>query len=979
MVEFHEHIITELLEDSNGGLVILSSGLSLSKLISTLLFLHSSSQGTLLILSSTSTSLKSKITFHLKTLNPQFHQIPAEITADLPSNHRHSLYTSGNIFFITPRILIVDLLTNKLPTSAISGLIILNAHSLSETSTEAFIVRIFKSLNRNAYIRAFSDKPHAMVSGFAKAERTMKFLNVRRLHLWPRFQVDVSQELEKEPPEVVDIRVPMTKYMVGIQKGIVEVMDACLKEMRKTNKVDVEDLTVENGLFKSFDEIVKRQLDPIWHTLGKKTKQLVSDLKTLRKLLDYLVRYDAVTYLKYLDTLRVSESFRSVWIFAEASYKIFNYAKKRVYHLVRSDGVKLDGLSKSAKNKKRKVKGDNKDTEEVDGASSTSSNAGLVLEEVLEEAPKWKVLREVLEEVEEERQKQGTLREEVLAEGEDTNNGIVLVACKDERSCLQLEECITNGPKKVMSGEWKKYLLSKVQLRDIVHNKKKKPKDPKGFGILDGVTPITPAQNADTSSISKQEHDALLAAASGLKDLAKNDQVEDPFQPGFGGRGCGKGKRKIGSKNAPIVIDGSGVHNGNKEASPSDKFGKSDSKNEAHIDEASPASSGRFREIVHGGTSVDNIVLRKHTNTDTAASNAKPLPPVHFYALESDQPILDTLKPSIIIVYHPDMAFVREIEVYKADNPSKRLKVYFIFYEDSTEVQKFEASIRRENGAFESLIRQKSMMMIPVDQSGHSTLESDLNTPQNSITRKAGGRKEANKEMQVIVDMREFMSSLPNVLHQKGMHIIPVTLEVGDYILSPLICVERKSIQDLFMSFTSGRLYHQVETMVRYYRIPVLLIEFSQDKSFSFQSANDIGDDVTPNSIISKLSLLALHFPRLRIIWSRSLHATAEIFASLKANQDEPDETKAMRVGVPSEEGVVENDVRAENYNTWAVEFLRRLPGVTDSNYRAIMDGCKSLADLVLLPVEKLAELMGGHKAARTLRDFLDAKYPTLL
>lgn len=79
------------------------------------------------------------------------------------------------------------------------------------------------------------------------------------------------------------------------------------------------------------------------------------------------------------------------------------------------------------------------------------------------------------------------------------------------------------------------------------------------------------------------------------------------------------------------------------------------------------------------------------------------------------------------------------------------------------------------------------------------------------------------------------MSSLPNVLHQKGMRIIPVTLEVGDYVLSPLICVERKSIQDLFMSFTSGRLYHQVETMVRYYRIPVLLIEFSQDKSFSFQ------------------------------------------------------------------------------------------------------------------------------------------------
>lgn len=76
------------------------------------------------------------------------------------------------------------------------------------------------------------------------------------------------------------------------------------------------------------------------------------------------------------------------------------------------------------------------------------------------------------------------------------------------------------------------------------------------------------------------------------------------------------------------------------------------------------------------------------------------------------------------------------------------------------------------------------------------------------------------------------------------------------------------------------------------------------------QSASDIGDDVSPNSIISKLSLLVLHFPRLRILWSRSLHATAEIFTTLKANQDEPDEARAIRVGVPSEEGIVENDVR---------------------------------------------------------------------
>lgn len=567
------------------------------------------------------------------------------------------------------------------------------------------------------------------------------------------------------------------------------------------------------------------------------------------------------------------------------------------------------------------------------------------------------------------------------------------MACKDECSCMQLEDCIMHSPRKVLQEEWRKYLLSKVELGGLPAPEKKKaklkPKEPKGFGILDGVVPVTTVQSAEASSTNKQEHDVLLAAASKIRNQYKRGLVvEDELQPLAdssmkGAKEKGKERKKRGQ--ATGQDSGSKDNDSNIDTVIKDLPEISGSKNKSQTVENDQAAIDGYYEVNLQRASVDKGALQRHAEELglTGSRNAKPIPPVHFHALESDQPILDILKPSVVIAYHPDMMFVREIEVYKAENPSKKLKVYFLFYEDSTEVQKFEASIRRENGAFESLIRQKSLMMIPVDQNGHClglnvSIEPLASSYQNS-TRRAGGRKEIEKEMQVIVDMREFMSSLPNVLHQKGMSIIPVTLEVGDYILSPSICVERKSIQDLFMSFTSGRLYNQVETMVRYYRLPVLLIEFSQDKSFSFQSASDIGDDVTPTSIISKLSLLALHFPRLRIIWSRSLHATAEIFASLKANQDEPDEMKAVRVGVPSEDGIVENDVRAENYNTSAVEFLRRLPGVTDSNYRAIMDGCKSLAELTLLPVEKLAELMGGQKAARTLRDFLYAKYPTLL
>lgn len=64
--------------------------------------------------------------------------------------------------------------------------------------------------------------------------------------------------------------------------------------------------------------------------------------------------------------------------------------------------------------------------------------------------------------------------------------------------------------------------------------------------------------------------------------------------------------------------------------------------------------------------------------------------------------------------------------------------------------------------------------------------------------------------MQVVVDMREFRSTLPSLLHASKLLVIPATLIVGDYILTPDICVERKSIPDLVSSFNSGRLW--VET-----------------------------------------------------------------------------------------------------------------------------------------------------------------------
>lgn len=267
-----------------------------------------------------------------------------------------------------------------------------------------------------------------------------------------------------------------------------------------------------------------------------------------------------------------------------------------------------------------------------------------------------------------------------------------------------------------MRETWEKYLLGKAELHSLRKRNKKKSQDPKGFGVLDGVA-TGPSENTEASSISKLENDALLVAASEISNLAQEKievgSISHPHtRKGKSGRRRGKGKSRKATPRVQVSEKKS------KKPSENNRTEESNSEREGQFGETDTGLGGSLQAMALTNASDGKAVPEKHElESDTVEStNAKQLPPVQFYALERDQHIFDIWKPSVIIVYHPDMSFVREIEVYKAENPSKKLKVYFLFYEDSTEVQKFEASIRRENGAFESLIRQKSLMMIPVDQ-----------------------------------------------------------------------------------------------------------------------------------------------------------------------------------------------------------------------------------------------------------------------
>ena len=118
----------------------------------------------------------------------------------------------------------------------------------------------------------------------------MRNLFLRKTSLWPRFHLTVKEDLEGEKKaDVIEFEVPMTDAMRDIQNAVLECVEVSMRELKKANTgLEMDDWNVDSALHKNFDAIVRRQLDPIWHRVSWRTKQIVNDLTVLRGILQYV-------------------------------------------------------------------------------------------------------------------------------------------------------------------------------------------------------------------------------------------------------------------------------------------------------------------------------------------------------------------------------------------------------------------------------------------------------------------------------------------------------------------------------------------------------------------------------------------------------------------------------------------------------------------------------------------------------------------
>lgn len=913
-LEFQQDIFHDLRAED--ALLIIARGLGLLRLISNLLHSYDAAGNNLILVIGADDRENGWIGEALAehaamTGSPKCRGLQLVNTDMMSVGTREKMYAGGGIFSITSRILIVDFLSGLLDPGIVTGMVALHAESIRATSLEAFIVRIFRQKNKVGFLKAFSDHPEPFTGGFQPLTTIMRNLFLRRPILYPRFHVTVAKSLEgKRKAEVVELEVPMSDSMREIQNAILECVEVSIQELKKANPgLEMDDWNLDSALHRSFDTIIRRQLDPVWHRTSFRTKQIVRDLSLLRTILHSLLTFDAVSFNKYLDTVLAASSpppgstrqNQSPWLFLDAAHTLFDTAKRRVYTGKLTDGNALG---------------------DEDG-----------LNPVLEEMPKWGLLAEILEEIE---------RDVYFnPQPQDESNGSILIMCGDQGTCRQLREYLQTMH--LDEGE-----------KDGEEEDSLETKRPGAKYLL----------RRRLRNYLQWKRDFARVSSNLFKENVKAINGSTSHSGGQGNRGRGPANKRR------RIRGGSGLGLATTRAANGsiNVAGDKDAHIQALMQELAP------------GEMEDTFAAKLNLGADPLDDmddfyelyDMKDLVLVHPYDGDMDDRLLEEIKPRYVIMYEPDAAFIRRIEVYRSSHGSRQVRVYFMYYGGSVEEQRYLSSVRREKDAFTKLIRERGNMALTFthDTANLDPQESFLRTVNTRIA--GGGRLAATAEPpRVVVDVREFRSSLPSLLHGRSMVVVPCMLTVGDYVLTPQICIERKSIKDLISSFADGRLYNQAETMFQHYQNPMLLIEFDAQKAFTLEPFADLSSSLGASSIASsdlqsKLVMLTLAFPRLRIIWSSSPYQTAEIFEELKKQQDEPDPIRAVQLGL--EEG---EDPEGRTFNQIPQEMLRAIPGVTGKVLQRLVLEFGSVREVANAEEEVLAEMV-GREHARGIRGFFD-------
>lgn len=195
---------------------------------------------------------------------------------------------------------------------------------------------------------------------------------------------------------------------------------------------------------------------------------------------------------------------------------------------------------------------------------------------------------------------------------------------------------------------------------------------------------------------------------------------------------------------------------------------------------------------------------------------------------------------------------------------------------------------------------------------------------------------------QVIVDSRESSSRIPKLLKRHGAQLISKELEVGDYILSNRLVVERKTYSDFVGSIIDGRLFQpsspgQYSQLARLAQqeLPLILIQLESEM---------IERQIHVNSLMGAISSIILDF-RIPIVFTQSDSETAALLYQL---------AKREQRGTTSEISLPTTSKKEQNIREIQMFMLATIPGINKTKAKNLLDKFHTINAIASADLEEL-------------------------
>jgi len=212
--------------------------------------------------------------------------------------------------------------------------------------------------------------------------------------------------------------------------------------------------------------------------------------------------------------------------------------------------------------------------------------------------------------------------------------------------------------------------------------------------------------------------------------------------------------------------------------------------------------------------------------------------------------------------------------------------------------------------------------------------------------------------LKIVIDHRETKSGVAKTLDRLGMELSFMALEIGDYVVSDRLAVERKRTDDFASSLIDGKrnLFAQLSDLSRVYEKPVLIIE-GKDLFTSRQ--------INPNAIYGSLVSIAIDFG-VSILYSRDEEETASILKILAKREQTENKREINPHGKKSASTLAEQ----QEY------LISSISNIGPKAARNLLSHFGSVEAVMRADIEELKKVKKiGPKTAARIREILESPY----